>query len=418
VRHFPRTARRRLSAASLAVVMAVGATTATAAADELKDKERKANRSVQKAAKDLDESSKELAAAAARLSAAQDQLATARAQLATARGKVQVAEERDAAMAAELEAAEAELAVAEAELVEGRTARDRQRQHLANTVAEMYSEGDPDLIAFSSILDAATTEELTRQEGVREVVVGQEARSFDQLKAAEVLLQVREDQVQEMRDDVAVKREEAAEHLDVMEALEAEKAAARSSVLALVEERAEAKAEASRARARDARKLRDAKRQQERIKDLLRQRALRALRNSRGGSGEADGYLSMPVDTYITSPYGYREHPIYHYWGLHDGTDFGGGCGVPLKSGAPGKVVASYWSAVYGRRLVVDHGVVAGVHLAAIYNHASSYTVGVGARVDRGQVIGYQGDTGWSTACHLHYTVMVNGRTVDPMDWL
>ena len=198
MRHFPRTARRRLSAASLAVVMAVGATSATAAADDLKDKQRDANRSVQKAKKDLDHSSKALAGATARLTAAKRQLDAARAQLATARGKVQVAEERDAEMAAELAAAETELAEAEAELVAGRDARDAQRDRLASTIAEMYSEGDPELLAFSSVLEASSTEDLTRQESVREVVVGNEARAFDELRAAEVLLVVREEQEQEL----------------------------------------------------------------------------------------------------------------------------------------------------------------------------------------------------------------------------
>ena len=72
---------------------------------------------------------------------------------------------------------------------------------------------------------------------------------------------------------------------------------------------------------------------------------------------------------------------------------------------------------MYGNRLVVDFGIKAGVSLAAIYNHASGYTVGVGDTVSRGQVIGHTGDTGWSTACHLHFTVMANGKAVDPMKW-
>ena len=99
------------------------------------------------------------------------------------------------------------------------------------------------------------------------------------------------------------------------------------------------------------------------------------------------------------------------------GTDFGGGCGQPIHAAESGRVVSSYWSDVYGRRLIVDHGALNGAGVATIYNHASTYTVGPGAQVQRGQVIGYVGDTGWSTGCHLHFTVMANGRAVDPANW-
>ena len=68
-------------------------------------------------------------------------------------------------------------------------------------------------------------------------------------------------------------------------------------------------------------------------------------------------------------------------------------------------------------RLVVDHGLLGGKGVATIYNHASSYTVGVGDHVDEGQVLGYEGDTGWSTGCHLHFTVMADGVAVDPMPY-
>ena len=47
----------------------------------------------------------------------------------------------------------------------------------------------------------------------------------------------------------------------------------------------------------------------------------------------------------------------------------------------------------------------------------SGYKVGVGSRVGRGDIVGYVGDTGWSTGCHLHFTVLVNGSPVDPMNW-
>ena len=389
-------------------------------ADDLKDKKNKVERELKGAHQDLDESSAQLRKASARLEAAQDQLRVAKTRLATARGKVEVAQERDEKMQAELAAAEQALAEAEAALAQGQVDRDEQRKKVARTVADMYSEGDPELIAFSSLLDAESTEELTRRDGVRDVVVGQEAREYDELKAAEVLLEVREDQVTEARDEVAVQREAAAEHLTLMQGLEAEQQAAKDSVVSLVIERRDARVGAREARQKDLAKLRKLEKEQQKIEEMLRKRALAALRRARakaraGAGGPATGVLLHPVDGYVTSPFGYRTHPIYHYWGLHDGVDFGGGCGTPLRAAAPGKVVSSYYSGVYGHRLVIDHGVLAGRGVATIYNHASGYNVGVGARVAEGQVIGYEGSTGWSTGCHLHFTVMANGRAVDPM---
>jgi murein DD-endopeptidase MepM/ murein hydrolase activator NlpD len=403
-------------AASLVVVMALGVSAAHA--DDLKDKKNKVERELKGAHKDLDESSAQLRKASDRLETAKDQLDVAKTRLATARGKLEVAQERDAQMQAELAQAEADLADAEAALAQGQVDRDAQREKVARTVADMYSEGDPELIAFSSLLDADSTEELTRREGVRDVIVGQEAREYDELKAAEVLLQVREDQVTEARDAVKLQREAAAEHLTLMRELEAEQQAAKDSVVSLVIERRDARIGAREARAKDLAKLRKLERENKRLEEMLRKRALAALRRQRSSSGgPTSGLLAPPVDGYVTSPFGYRIHPIYRYWGLHDGVDFGGGCGTPLRASAPGRVVSSYYSGVYGNRLVVDHGVIAGRGVATIYNHASGYNVGVGDQVQQGQVIGFEGSTGWSTGCHLHFTVMVNGQAVDPMNW-
>ena len=408
-------------AAALVVAMALGVSAAHA--DDLKDKKGEVEREIKGAHQDLDESSATLRKAAARLDAAQAQLGVAKTQLATARGKVEVAQERDAEMQAALATAEAELAAAEAALVEGEADREAQRERVASTVADMYSEGDPELIAFASLMDAESTEELTRRDGVRDVIVGQEARAYDELKAAEVLLEVTEQQVSDARDDVAAQREAAAEHLALMQQLETEEQAAKDSVVALVGERRDARAGAREARAADLAKLRKLEKEQQRIEEMLRKRALAALRRQRARSqasaaAPAGGVLAYPVDGYVTSPFGYRTHPIYHYWGLHDGVDFGGGCGTPLRAAASGKVVSSYFSGVYGNRLVIDNGVLAGRGIATIYNHATSYTVGVGDHVEAGQVVGYEGSTGWSTGCHLHFTVMENGKAVDPMNYL
>ena len=77
----------------------------------------------------------------------------------------------------------------------------------------------------------------------------------------------------------------------------------------------------------------------------------------------------------------------------------------------------AYFNAGYGNRLFLEHGRVDGVSVRTAFNHATRYVVHRGQRVHRGQVIGYVGSTGYSTGCHLHLMVWLNGRMVNPMSW-
>ncbi|PVG81105.1 hypothetical protein DDE18_20065 [Nocardioides gansuensis] len=418
MRSFPRTAHRRLAAAAIAAALAMGSVSSTAAADDLKHKQKQVEKKIDHAHDDLHSSSRQLQKAQARLDAARHDLEDARTDLAIARGKLAVAQERDERMQAELEQAEAELDQAQAELLAGRHAVVAQQDVVADTITQIYTEGDPALLAFSSLLESGSAEDLSTRIEANRVFVGTETRQYDDLHAAKVLLEVQKQQVKDARNRVADKRRAAADTLAAMQQLELEAESAKASVLALVGELSAARADARAARAADLQKLRKLQREQARIKEILRKRALRALRNSQSQKGPTGGLLAWPVNGEITSPFGYRVHPIYGYWGLHDGTDFGGGCGLPIHAAESGRVISSYYSPVYGRRMLIDHGALAGAGVATIYNHASSYTVGTGSTVQRGQVIGYTGDTGWSTGCHLHFSVMANGRAVDPQNWL
>ena len=161
--------------------------------------------------------------------------------------------------------------------------------------------------------------------------------------------------------------------------------------------------------------LRAAKKQEERIRQLILERA----RRQHGGfKGDTGGFLLRPVPGGVTSPYGWRIHPIYHYWGLHDGTDFHAPCGTPERAGQSGTVISRVWSDVYGNRLYLDLGQVNGKNMTVVYNHMSAYKASTGQHVSRGQTVGYAGTTGWSTGCHLHFTVMLDGVPVDPMHYM
>ena len=141
----------------------------------------------------------------------------------------------------------------------------------------------------------------------------------------------------------------------------------------------------------------------------------KAHKRSSGSTRKASSYFDYPVNGPITSPYGQRFHPVLHVWKLHDGTDFGASCGTPIRAPRDGVVAEKYFNRGYGNRLMLDHGKVGGHYVTTGYNHASSYTVGVGQHVSRGQVIGYVGTTGFSTGCHLHFMVWTDGNRENPM---
>jgi murein DD-endopeptidase MepM/ murein hydrolase activator NlpD len=112
-----------------------------------------------------------------------------------------------------------------------------------------------------------------------------------------------------------------------------------------------------------------------------------------------------------------RFHPIYQEWRLHAGRDYAVPCGTPVYAAASGTVIMASYTFGYGNRVVIDNGLHRGVGLATTYNHLSSFAVG-GGSVSRGQLIGYSGNTGTSTGCHLHFETLENGGFADPRRWL
>lgn len=135
-------------------------------------------------------------------------------------------------------------------------------------------------------------------------------------------------------------------------------------------------------------------------------------------AGAAKGTLATPLASELvqTSGFGYRVSPITGSAGeLHRGQDFAAACGTDVTAAASGTVTFAGWhGGGGGNRVVVDHG--NGVETT--YNHMSNLAVGVGATVERGDLVGASGTTGASTGCHLHFEVMVNGDVVDPLGWL
>jgi murein DD-endopeptidase MepM/ murein hydrolase activator NlpD len=130
------------------------------------------------------------------------------------------------------------------------------------------------------------------------------------------------------------------------------------------------------------------------------------------------GVLSRPVPGAVGSPFGMRMHPILHVVRLHNGVDLHAACRDPIHAAAPGRVVRMSYDSQSGHRLEIDHGIVGGHRLTTVYLHAIDYSVRVGRYVRRSEVVGRVGSTGLSTGCHLHFTVKVDGKYIDPERFL
>ena len=129
---------------------------------------------------------------------------------------------------------------------------------------------------------------------------------------------------------------------------------------------------------------------------------------------QGSGQLGWPVSGEITSPYGYRTHPIWGTTIYHSGIDIGVDEGTPVHAADGGTVAWSGWMGGYGYAVVIDHG----NGMSTLYGHNSELAVSEGHDVGQGQVIAYAGSTGNSTGPHVHFEVRISGDPVDPMGYL
>ncbi len=403
--------RRALAALAVGALVLAG----PAHADDLKDKKHKVEKKLKKADHESEESSEALKAATAALAQAQSDLVDARDYLAQTRGELAAAEALDRLMQRRLDAAVARLERAQAELAKGEAKVAQQEDDLRAMVVSTYEQGDPSLMGLSTVFTGGEPADIAGSMSASSSVLNKESAILDGLEATKVLLDVHRQELAAAKDDVAKRREEAAANLARKQSLELQAEAAESQVSQMVSLRAQARDAALKAKKADLVVLKNLLVERDRIADLIAAQASKGAGYT--GPQTGNGFLDRPVDGPVTSPFGWRIHPIYGYRSLHDGTDFGVACGEPIRAAAGGKVLTEYYQTAYGNRIVIDHGVHFGVGVATISNHLSGYAVSVGERVRRGQTIGYVGNTGWSTGCHLHFTVLENGKAVDPMKW-
>ncbi len=119
----------------------------------------------------------------------------------------------------------------------------------------------------------------------------------------------------------------------------------------------------------------------------------------------------MPCNGPITSPHGYRIHPVYGIKKLHDGVDIGVPLNTAVQAAAGGTIKEAKWYNGYGNYIEIDHG----NNIISFYGHLTSFNIKKGDIVERGQIIAKSGNTGIGTGAHLHFGVHKNNISVNPL---
>ncbi len=122
----------------------------------------------------------------------------------------------------------------------------------------------------------------------------------------------------------------------------------------------------------------------------------------------------MPVEGRTSSAFGMRLHPIYRTWLAHNGEDIVAPRGTPVRATAAGIVARAAAAGSFGNLVEIEHDAV----YRTRYAHLDAITAQVGQEVLRGDLIGTVGSTGAATGPHLHYEVLVQGKQVDPTEYL
>lgn len=151
----------------------------------------------------------------------------------------------------------------------------------------------------------------------------------------------------------------------------------------------------------------------EKLLEIQEAEVKRILESYKYGTAPSGKFI-WPVAARITSYYGYRIHPLFGVNRFHSGIDLAAPYGTLVKAADGGQVVQAGYFGGYGNSVMIYHG----GGFATWYAHLSSINVSMGQFVQRGQVIGLVGSSGWTTGPHLHFEVRINGAPQDPLAYL
>ena len=419
----------------IVLILSLTAGTVTSFAETNQQKLNRINQEISAAKNQLSAAQAEVSSLTAQVNALDSQISATSAQI--AQTQAQISETRS-----NIQVKVQELDTKSAEIVQ-------QNNDLNDRLAAMYKNGEAGYLevllgstSFSELL--TNIDMITRIYEQDEEFMHQLQTQYDeladmkrelealeaQLKAQEAQLQSQKAALQANRSQVAGLRAQAQQNVAAQNALIDDLNSSAASITALIRaEEAAAKKAAQEKAAKEA-----AAAEQKATNSAAKASSTAKAASSSSGtksSGSSSPYvaasttttyisgngtfcLPAPQYTRLSSPFGYRIHPISHVRKLHTGIDFGAPANSPAVAGADGVVIYAGWYNGYGNTVVISHG----NGISTLYAHNNSLCVTKGQSVKRGQQIAYIGSTGNSTGPHCHFEVRINGTPVNPAPYL
>lgn len=370
---------KRILSAGLAVVLGISVL-GTALADELDQKQR-----------ELQTIQRQMEAQQSKVAQAQQQVDSVSDQLRLIQGDLDTAAADYKSILAKLEATEQQIELNTELLAKVEKNLAERSQILNKRMRDIYKNGQVNYLDV--LFGAADFVDFTTRADLLKRVVNLDMTLVAQVKAE--------------RELVVQKRAELERDKAAITELKAEAAAKKAIIEARKNDREKVLDDAVSERDTAERAYQELMETSRQIEQMIR-------RSQKGGAVEGTGALLWPASGPITSPFGWRTHPIFGTQRFHSGIDIGADYGDAIAAADSGTVIFSGWMGGYGKAVIIDHG----GGISTLYAHNSELLVEEGYRVYKGQTISRCGSTGYSTGPHLHFEVRENGSPVSPMGYL
>ena len=430
VRHRAPAAHRRLIGVLTAIALTVVPLGMTARADDRSDavdQQEDAQQRQDELAASLEGVSAELGQAYIDLQNAQTALTTAEDDLATAEDTLAEKEREQQIASDRLDVAEADLDTVSEEATASEATASESSVSVADLVVSTY-QGDSTVSSWSYVLSSDTVDDLAQRASSMEIAASiqetvlasaeaeraRDANRKARQDAATERVATMKDEADTAAEEARTARDEAVDKRNEVATLKTDKETAASNLetqkqdLEKQQEQAAADADAA------AKRVAEIDAANRAAYDSGQDTGVSS--DSIGADSLGEGYIGHPISgpLSVTSPFGYRVHPVTGVGTGHQGTDFAAADGTPQYAAASG--VATYWdSASCGIGIDINAGYIDGHSYVITLCHLSGRAIADGQQVNRGDLVGYTGSTGYATGPHVHFQVAQDGVYIDPM---